>query len=147
MCGCLLFLRYACDLRVIRLLRERGLGNSPTRLVKQLRENHSEEWLQRLARYSTQCVDFVKLPGVLPIKFQEPPKPTVVPSWKWLLTVYSQDILTRLDEIHARITSTYGTVLKMDSTKKVSGRFVFMYDVISQHDDVLLYLKHASNYV
>ncbi len=96
------------------------LGNSPTRVIKQLRENHSEQWLHRLARYTTQCVDFLNQPGV---KFQEPPEPTVVPSCKWLLTVYSQDILTRLDEIHARITSTYGSVLKMDSTKKVSCGF------------------------
>ncbi|XP_056116177.1 uncharacterized protein LOC130092361 [Rhinichthys klamathensis goyatoka] len=114
--------KYACDMRVIRLLRERGLGNSPTRVIKQLRENHSEEWLQRMARYTTQCVDFLKRPGVLQIPFQEPPEPTVVPSCKWLLTVYSQDILTRLDEIHARITSTYGSVLKMDSTKKITKK-------------------------
>ncbi|CAM4567614.1 unnamed protein product [Leuciscus chuanchicus] len=114
--------KYACDMRVIRLLRERGLGNSPTRVIKQLRENHSEEWLQRLARYTTQCVDFLKGPGVSQIKFQEPPEPTVVPSCKWLLTVCSQDILTRLDEIHARITSTYGSVLKMDSTKKITKK-------------------------
>ncbi|XP_059361668.1 uncharacterized protein LOC132099242 [Carassius carassius] len=114
--------KYACDMRVIRLLRERGLGNSPTRVIKQLRENHSEQWLHRLARYTTQCVDFLNQPGVMPVKFQEPPEPTVVPSCKWLLTVYSQDILTRLDEIHARITSTYGSVLKMDSTKKITKK-------------------------
>ncbi|XP_052441426.1 uncharacterized protein LOC127980742 [Carassius gibelio] len=114
--------KYACDMRVIRLLRERGLGNSPTRVIKQLRENHSEQWLHRLARYTTQCVDFLNQPGVMPVNFQEPPEPTVVPSCKWLLTVYSQDILTRLDEIHARITSTYGSVLKMDSTKKITKK-------------------------
>ncbi len=126
----LLFLRYACDMRVIRLLRERGLGNSPTRVIMQLRENHSEQWLHRLARYTTQCVDFLNQPGVMPVQFQEPPEPTVVPSCKWLLTVYSQDILTRLDEIHARITSTYGSVLKMDSTKKVSYGFLFINAVV-----------------
>ncbi|CAL8239792.1 unnamed protein product, partial [Gadus morhua 'NCC'] len=43
--------KYACDIRVIRMLRERTLGNSSTRLAKQLRENHGEEWLQRVARY------------------------------------------------------------------------------------------------
>ncbi|KAL1276101.1 hypothetical protein QQF64_035724 [Cirrhinus molitorella] len=56
--------KYACDMRVIRLLRERSLGNSPTRVIKQLRENHSEEWLKRLARYTTQCVDFLNRPRV-----------------------------------------------------------------------------------
>lgn len=113
--------KYACDIRVIRLLRERGLGNSLTRVIKQLKENHSEELLQRLARYTTQCVDFLSGPGVLPITFQEPPASTVVPSCKWLLTVYSQDILTRLNEIHARIT-THGSILKMDSTKKITKK-------------------------
>ncbi|XP_016398328.1 uncharacterized protein LOC107731693, partial [Sinocyclocheilus rhinocerous] len=42
--------KYACDMRVIRLLRERGLGNSPTRVNKQL------------AQYTTQCVDFLNQP-------------------------------------------------------------------------------------
>ncbi|TWW54836.1 hypothetical protein D4764_0287170 [Takifugu flavidus] len=50
--------KYACDIRVIRLLRERGLGNSPTRVLKQLRENHTEEWLNRVLRYGTECVDW-----------------------------------------------------------------------------------------
>ena len=106
-------------MRVIRLLRERGLGNSPTRLLKQLMENHTEEWLNRVARYTTECVDFLQRPGLLPIVFPEPQEPAVVPSCKWLLSVYSQDILTRLDHIKATITSTYGTILKIDSTKKV----------------------------
>ncbi|KAI7804786.1 hypothetical protein IRJ41_020324, partial [Triplophysa rosa] len=99
--------KYACDLRVIRFLRERGLGNSPTQVIKQLHENHSEEWHKCLARYTTQCVDFVNRPGVL--------------QWCQAGNGFS-DILTRLDEIHARITSTYGTVLKMDSTKKITKK-------------------------
>lgn len=104
---------------MIRLLRERGLGNSPTRLLKQLKENHTEEWLNRVARYTTECVAFLQRPGLLPMNFPEPPEPSVVPSCKWLLSVYSQDILTRLDDIKAKLTSTLGTILKMDSTKKV----------------------------
>ncbi|XP_056224227.1 uncharacterized protein LOC130163830 [Seriola aureovittata] len=114
--------KFACDIRVIRLLRERGLGNSPTRVLKQLRENHTEEWLHRVARYTTECLDFLQRPGLLPMVFPEPPEPAVVPSCKWLLSVYSQDILTRLEEIKARITSTYGTILKMDSTKKITKK-------------------------
>lgn len=105
---------------MIRLLRDRGLGNSPTRLLKQLRENHSEEWLNRVARYGSECVNFLQRPGLLPMVFPEPPQPAVVPSCKWLLSVYSQDILTRMEDIQARITSVYGSILKMDSTKKVN---------------------------
>ncbi|KAI2665218.1 Penicillin-binding protein activator LpoB [Labeo rohita] len=78
--------------------------------------------MRHLARYTTQCVDFLNRPGVLPVKFQEPPEPTVVPSCKPLFTVYSQYILTKLDEIYSRITSTYGSVLKMDSTKKITKK-------------------------
>ncbi|KAF1384232.1 hypothetical protein PFLUV_G00140580 [Perca fluviatilis] len=51
--------KFACDIRVIHLLRERGLGNSPTRVLKQL----------------------------LPMAFPETPEPAVVPSCKWLLSV------------------------------------------------------------
>ncbi|KAB5528392.1 hypothetical protein PHYPO_G00139700 [Pangasianodon hypophthalmus] len=49
--GVILTYKYACDIRVIRLLRERTLGNSPTRLARQLKENHGEEWLHHLAHY------------------------------------------------------------------------------------------------
>ncbi|KAJ8335564.1 hypothetical protein SKAU_G00389060 [Synaphobranchus kaupii] len=75
--------------------------------------------MQCLARYTTQCIDFQNGPSLLPVNFQEP---TVVPSVKWLLTVYSQDILTRLDDTKARITSTYGSILKLDSTRRITKK-------------------------
>ena len=43
-----------------------------------------------------------------------------VPSSRWLLSVYAQDILQRLPEVKAKITSIFGNILKMDSTKKVN---------------------------
>lgn len=49
-----------------------------------------------------------------------PPEMPPVPSPVWLLTVYSHDVLSRLDEVKARVTSIFGSILKMDSTKKVS---------------------------
>ena len=42
-----------------------------------------------------------------------------VPSARWLLSVYVADCYTRLAELKANITSTFSTVLKMDSTKRV----------------------------
>ncbi|KAI4799896.1 hypothetical protein KUCAC02_016435 [Chaenocephalus aceratus] len=45
-----------------------------------------------------------------------------LPSPIWLLTVYGYDVLTRLDEYKARITSTFRSILKMDSTKKVTKK-------------------------
>lgn len=105
-------------MRVIRFLRERTLGNSPSRLVRQVRENHSEEWLKRVCRYLGVCSDFVDQPSLLPV--HDPPKPVAIPSHRWMLAVYGRDILSRLDHIKASITSTFGNILKMDSTKKVN---------------------------
>ena len=44
---------------------------------------------------------------------------TLVPKGPWFLAVYVRDVLSRLDEVKAKITSTFGSVLKMESTKKV----------------------------
>ncbi|KAK0153862.1 hypothetical protein N1851_004054 [Merluccius polli] len=38
----------------------------------------------------------------------------------WLLLVYCHDILSRLEDVKARVTSIFGTILKMDSTKRVN---------------------------
>lgn len=72
-----------------------------------------------MARYTAECIAFMANPCLLPPSFQEPPQPEVIPSYKWILTVYSHDILHRLEDIKASITSTYGSILKLDSTKKV----------------------------
>ncbi|XP_057213104.1 uncharacterized protein LOC130568336 [Triplophysa rosa] len=114
--------KYACDVRVIRMLRERTLGNSPTRLVKQLRENHGEEWLDRLAHYMEECAGFVNRPSLLPVVCQKPPEPIDVPTSKWLLSVYGRDIVSCMDHVKACITSTFGTILKMDSTKQITRK-------------------------
>ncbi|KAK3546046.1 hypothetical protein QTP70_019962, partial [Hemibagrus guttatus] len=111
--------KYACDIRVIHLMRERTLGNSPTRQAKQLKENHGEEWLNRLAHYMEECATFADRPSLFPVTFQEPSKPIEVPTNKWLLSVYGKDIMSRLDHIKASITSKFGNILKMDLTKKI----------------------------
>ncbi|CAL8378034.1 unnamed protein product [Gadus morhua 'NCC'] len=45
----LLTYRYSCDIRVLRMMRERTMGNRVTQLYKKLQEQHSEAWLQRAA--------------------------------------------------------------------------------------------------
>ena len=42
-----------------------------------------------------------------------------LPKAGWLLTVYCRDVLSLVEEVKAYITSTFGSVLKIDSTKKV----------------------------
>lgn len=75
-----LIYRYACDIRVIRLMRERTLGNSSRRLLRQLCENHSEEWLTRLSRYLGECELYVDHPSLFQVVCQEPPQPVPVPT-------------------------------------------------------------------
>ena len=118
---CIITYNYACDMRVVRLLRQRGKGNSSTQLEK-VSEQHRETWLQHVAKYLTDCQTCVAAAKrnlvVLPQFEQVPPCPSV-PKAKWLLTVYCRDVMTRLEDVKASITSTFGTLLKIDSTKKV----------------------------
>ena len=120
--------KYACDVKVIRLLRTRGAGNSSTQLFRKLEEEHEEAWLGRCAQYLSDCQAFTRAQsrGILTIrKPEEPPARTCVPKPSWLLTAYCQDVLSRMEEVKAQITSTFGKVLKIDSTKKVSCDFKF----------------------
>ena len=58
---------------------------------------------------------------------KELPPITPVPKGPWFLAVYVRDVLSRLDEVKAKITSTFGSVLKMDSTKKVIASCEFFH--------------------
>ena len=113
---------YACDMRVVRLLRQRRLGNSATQLHKKLTEQHNDVWLQRIAHYLTDCQTFVMAGRrrlATPHKFDNPPLCVTLPKVGWLLTVYCRDVLSRLEQTKASTTSIFGQILKIDSTKKV----------------------------
>ena len=94
------------------------MGNSATRLYNTLWEQHSDSWMRRAIQYLGTCEQFLSSCAVTE-RFPAPPQMPPVPSPVWLLTVYGYDVLTRLDEYKSRITSTFGSILKMDSTKKV----------------------------
>ncbi len=102
------------------MMRERTMGNSVTQLFKKLQEQHSEAWMQRVLQYLTACEPFTRSTVVHSSGFAEPPSLPALPKPKWLLAVYARDVLGRLHEVKAKITSIFGSVLKMDSTKKVS---------------------------
>lgn len=110
------FFRYTCDNRVIRMMRERTLGNSVTQLYHKLQEEHSEAWMQRSIQYLTACEPFTRSAAASCRAFADPPALLAIPKPKWLLAVYARDVLGRLTEVKAKITTTFGSVLKMDST-------------------------------
>ncbi|XP_061118069.1 uncharacterized protein LOC133141515 [Conger conger] len=53
--------KLTCDLRVMRLLRERSLGNSATQLYRKLCEGHSEAWMRRSMQYLGECEHFLAM--------------------------------------------------------------------------------------
>ena len=122
---CILTARYACDLRVVRLMRQRSLGNSSSAICKEVEEEHSEAFLNNLQMYLANYKDFktsaekglIKLPP-----FVEPPTSPTVPRHRWFMKVYQLDVLQRIDYIKASITSTFGRILKIDSTKKITNK-------------------------
>jgi hypothetical protein len=84
-----------------------------------LEEQHSKRWLTQAARYLADCKGFADTKLLVSRTFAEPPAMIPTPKYQWLQTVYCNDVMNRMDEVKAAITSTFGSILKMDSTKKV----------------------------
>ena len=52
--------KYVIDRRVVRLMRQRGFGNSSSQLRRKLQEQHNEVWLERVSQYLTDCEPFAE---------------------------------------------------------------------------------------
>ena len=118
----LLTYRYGCDQKVVAFMRFRGVGNSSTHLQTVLANLHCERWMRDCSMYLTDCLSYKKCSVVGDsYSIEEPPEQIDVPSVRWLLSVHAKDVVKRLPQLKALITSTYGTILKIDSTKKVSN--------------------------
>ncbi|KAG1973265.1 hypothetical protein F2P79_000769 [Pimephales promelas] len=152
---CILTSKLACDIEVVCLMRQRGLGNSSSQIQRKLQERHTEVWLQKTVQYLTDCkgiASAVTSSLILPVAFQSAPSMPSVPKHRWLMQVYTQDVLQRLDEIKATITSQYGRILKMDSTKKVArklagqsyGTATWATNVGNEHGQVIMSVLTAS---
>jgi len=114
--------KYACDRSVVSLLRSRTLGNSPTALQHNIHELHSDAWLRAQLSYLSDC-ERHKLGrqsmGQPAAVYLEAPTFRHVPCAKWFLACYVRDVCSRLPELKAAATSIFGSILKMDSTKKI----------------------------
>lgn len=114
--------RLSCDKAVLGQLRQRTLGNSAARLHSTLVEQHTTEWMSRAMLYLS-VLRKLRVPGVAQQQPSLPPM-TPVPRAPWLIAVYVREAVTRLEETKARVTSIFGDVLKLDSTKKASVAYV-----------------------
>lgn len=105
---CILTSKLACDFKAVSLMRQQGLGNSSSQIQCKLQERHAEVWLQKTVQYLTDCkgiASAVTSSLILPVTFEPAPSMPSVPKHWWLMQVYDQDVLQRLDEIRATITS------------------------------------------
>ncbi|KAI8517519.1 hypothetical protein Bbelb_035360 [Branchiostoma belcheri] len=118
----LLTRKYACDRNVVALLRSRTLGNSSTALRNTVMEMHSEEWLRKQVYYLSACKEHRKRLGSFGLEefgYDEAPSFPPFPQPRWFLATYVRDIYMRLPALKAAVTSTFGNILKIDSTKNV----------------------------
>lgn len=113
-----------------------------------MEEGHSEAWTAKVLYYLSHCNKFVQAAQKGLICFQLTPNVVdmaPVPRFRWLSQVYLLDVLLRLADIKAAITSASGCVLKIDSTKKVSNKLsgaagktaLWMTNVGNEHGQVL----------
>ena len=117
--------KFATDKSVVAMMRARTLGNSPTATCNDISELHSEEWMQSTVMYLSDCDrhkrsrESLKLPASL---YENLPAFTSLLTAKWFLATYVRDVWSWLDSLKASMTSVYGCILKIDSTKKITKK-------------------------
>ena len=115
------------DKAVLQLLRDRTEGNTVVKVWRQVQENHCEEFLKRKDLYTTLLSTLTKPGGIVSAfqhKFKAPPKRRELPSPRLLRHAFLLYEADRVQDYRTQILSTFGSVLKMDSTKKVRINFV-----------------------
>ncbi|MEQ2162429.1 hypothetical protein GOODEAATRI_019699, partial [Goodea atripinnis] len=108
----------SCDKKVVSQMKGQTLSNSTNRLHSFLVENHTEEWMTRCLLYLETCGKF-QVAGVHLAPTAHPSRMQPVPTSGWLLSTYARETFSRMEELQASVTSVFGSILKMDSTKKV----------------------------
>ncbi|XP_039626713.1 uncharacterized protein LOC120540217 [Polypterus senegalus] len=144
--------RLSCDKKLIGQMREHTLGNGANRLCRYILEKHTRSWMLRSKMYLFVLSKFITSgaePSTSPI---QPPRMTLVPGAKWLLSIYTREMASRLEETKARITSIFGSILKMNSTKKVTkklagamaGTAAWVTNVGNEHGQILISVLTAA---
>lgn len=118
------------DKKVVTLLKDRSPGNTMAKVWRQIHENHCQTYLEKKDLYTTLLVMLQKpgnIAASLKSTFKPPPKRKEMPSARLLRHAYLLHEEDHLDDYRMQIMSTFGSVLKFDSTKKVN--FIYIYKV------------------
>ncbi|CAJ1074242.1 PREDICTED: uncharacterized protein LOC107660364 [Xyrichtys novacula] len=103
--------------KVVRLMRQQGLGNSSSQLQKQLEEQHAETWIEQQIQFLSEyqgVAQAVSSGLISPVPPGDLPAMPAVPKYRWLMQVYAQDVLSWLEEVKASITSLFGQAYLVD---------------------------------
>ena len=127
--------RRGVDKNVVRLLRDRSEGNTMGKVWRQVQECHVDEYLKRKDMYTTLLLKLVEPGGIMSAlglthTFPPPPPPRPIPSPRLLRHAFLLAEASNVQDYRTQIISTFGTVLKLDSTKKVckSKHNTILYD-------------------
>ncbi|KAJ4925483.1 hypothetical protein JOQ06_018213 [Pogonophryne albipinna] len=115
----------ALDRKCVTMLKPRTVGNSSSYLQQALEEVHSEEWARHTIEYLADCELHKKRSTITQSDgavYTCPPRFRPLPLAQWFETVHANEILGHLEEMKGIITSTYGRILKLDSTKKITKK-------------------------
>ena len=114
----------ALDKKVVTLMKPRTAGNSSSYLRQSLEEIHSEEWGRRALQYLSDCELHKRGSRLVTTVtvYRPPPAYRPVPLAQWFETAHGNEIVQHVQEMQGVITSTYGRILKLDSTKKITKK-------------------------
>jgi len=103
-------------------MRDRTVGNTMTKVWRQIQENHCQQYLDRKDLYTTLLMTLNRPGGItaaLGQRFKSAPKRREMPSPKLLRHAFLIAETNQIEDYRTQIMSTFGSVLKFDSTKKV----------------------------
>lgn len=115
--------RRGVDKSVIQLLRDCTEMHTMMKVCRQVQENHTKDYLQRKDLYTILLMTLKKPGGIVSAfkhKFEAPPPQRELPSARLLRHAFLLTEAGNMQDYRNQILSTFGTVLKIDSTKKVS---------------------------
>lgn len=122
------------------MLLLRTSGNSSNYIQQALQEIHIEEWARRIIDYLTDCEVHNKPCVLIQSEAVYWPPPPFSPLSQCFEMVHADNILSHLDEFKGVIKSTFGRILKLDSSKKANINlcilFFFFYGDRKKNMDV-----------
>ena len=103
-------------------MRDRTEGNTMVKVWRQIQENHCDYYLFRTDIYTTLIYSLIKPGGIMQSighNFKPPMRRRELPSPRLLRHAFLMSEVEQVDDYRTQILSTFGKVLKFDSTKKV----------------------------